>query len=129
LKALAAEGRTVLVSSHLMSEMALTAEHLLIIGRGRLLADTSVDELIAGAGVGTSLVRSPRATELREVLLPAGATVTGVEPGMLRVAGLPAARIGDLALRHGLPVHELTPQRASLEQAYMELTRDALEYR
>jgi ABC-2 type transport system ATP-binding protein len=129
LKSLAAEGRTVLVSSHLMSEMALTAEHLVIIGRGRLLADTTLDELIARVGVGSVLVRSPNATELRDRLVAAGATVTGAEPGLLRATGLTAEQIGDLALRHGLPVHELTPQRASLEQAYMELTRDELEYR
>jgi ABC-2 type transport system ATP-binding protein len=129
LKSLAAEGRTVLVSSHLMSEMAVTAERLVIIGRGRLLADTAVDELIARVGVGSVLVRSPYATDLRDLLVPAGATVTSAEPGLLRVTGLAAERIGDLALGHGLVVHELTPQRASLEQAYMELTRDALEYR
>jgi ABC-2 type transport system ATP-binding protein len=129
LKGLAAAGRTVLVSSHLMSEMAVTADHLVIIGRGRLLADTTVDDLIARVGVGSILVRSPQATALRDVLLPAGATVTGVEPGLLRVSGLPGERIGDLALAHGLLVHELSPQRASLEQAYMELTRDELEYR
>jgi ABC-2 type transport system ATP-binding protein len=129
LKSLAAEGRTVLVSSHLMSEMAVTAEHLVIIGRGRLLADTTVDELIARVGVGTVLVRSPVATELRDLLVAAGATVTSAEPGVLRVTGLTAERIGDLALERGLAVYELVPQRASLEQAYMELTRDALEYR
>jgi ABC-2 type transport system ATP-binding protein len=129
LKSLAAEGRTVLVSSHLMSEMAVTAEHLVIIGRGRLLADTTVDELIARVGVGSVLVRSPRATDLRDLLVPVGAAVTSAEPGLLRVTGLAAERIGDLALRHGVAVHELTPQRASLEQAYMELTREALEYR
>src|SRR5262249_54076590 len=129
LKSLAAEGRTVLVSSHLMSEMAVTAEHLVIIGKGRLLADTTLDELIARVGVGSVLVRSPGAIELRDRLVAAGAAVTSAEPGLLRVTGLAVERIGDLALRHGLPVHELTPQRASLEQAYMELTRDALEYR
>jgi ABC-2 type transport system ATP-binding protein len=128
LKSLAAEGRTVLVSSHLMSEMAVTAEHLVIIGRGRLLADTALDELIARVGVGSVLVRSPSATELRDLLVAGGATVTSAEPGLLRVAGLAAERIANLALGHGLPVYELVPQRASLELAYMELTRDALEY-
>jgi ABC-2 type transport system ATP-binding protein len=129
LKSLAAEGRTVLVSSHLMSEMAVTAEHLVVIGRGRLLADTTVDELIARLGAGSVLVRSPRATELRDLLLRQGATVTSEEPGLLKVSGVAAADIGDLARDHGLAVHELTPQRASLEQAYMELTREAVEYR
>jgi ABC-2 type transport system ATP-binding protein len=129
LKSLAAEGRTVLLSSHLMTEMAVTAEHLIIIGRGRLLADTTLGDLIARVGVGSVLVRSPDCGRLRDALVAGRATVTSAEPGMLRVAGLPAERIGDLALRHGIAVHELTPQHASLEQAYMELTRDALEYR
>jgi ABC-2 type transport system ATP-binding protein len=124
LKSLAAEGRTVLVSSHLMSEMAVTAEHLVVIGRGRLLADTTVDELIARLGVGSVLVRSPHGTALADLLVHHGATVTSDEPGLLRVGEVPAERIGDLALRHGIPLYELSPQRASLEQAYMELTRD-----
>ena len=129
LRGLAAEGRTVLVSSHLMSEMALTAEHLVIIGRGSLLADTTVAELIERVAVGSVLVRSPRATELGDVLARDGGTVTGTEPGTLQVSGVSAERIGDLALEHGLPVYELTPRRASLEEAYMELTRNAVEYR
>jgi ABC-2 type transport system ATP-binding protein len=129
LKSLAAEGRTVLVSSHLMSEMALTAEHLVIIGRGRLLADTTVDDLVAGLGIGSVLLRSPDAAELRDLLVARGATVTSEEPGQLRVSGVAAAEIGGLARDRGLAVHELTPQRASLEQAYMELTREAVEYR
>jgi ABC-2 type transport system ATP-binding protein len=129
LKTLAAEGRTVLVSSHLMSEMALTADRLVIIGRGRLLADTSVGELIARVGVGGVLVRSPHATDLRDLLVGHGATVTSAEPGALQVSGLDAETIADLATDRGLVLHELTPQRASLEQAYMELTRDAVQYR
>jgi ABC-2 type transport system ATP-binding protein len=128
LKGLAAEGRTVLVSSHLMSEMAVTAEHLVIIGRGRLLADTTVDELIARVAVGAVLVRSPHATDARDLLVHHGATVTSVEPGVLQVSGLTAAKIGDLALDRGLALHELTPRRASLEEAYMDLTREAVEY-
>ncbi|MBF9128017.1 ATP-binding cassette domain-containing protein [Plantactinospora sp. S1510] len=129
LQGLAAEGRTVLVSSHLMSEMAVTAEHLVIIGRGRLLADTTVADLIARVAVGSVLVRSPNATELAELLVAHGAEVTGVDRGLLQVAGLTAEAIGDLALAGGVAVHELTPQRASLEEAYMELTREAVEYR
>jgi ABC-2 type transport system ATP-binding protein len=129
LKALAAEGRTVLVSSHLMSEMAVTADHLVIIGRGRLLADTVVDELIARVAVDGVLVRSPHATDLGDLLVGQGATVTSAEPGVLQVAGLTAERIADLAVERRLALHELAPQRASLEQAYMELTRDAVEYR
>jgi ABC-2 type transport system ATP-binding protein len=129
LKTLAAEGRTVLVSSHLMSEMAVTADHLVIIGRGRLLADTSVEELIARVAVGSVLVRSPHATDLRELLVGQGATVTSAQPGVLKVGGLTAEQIADLAVDRHMALHELAPQRASLEQAYMELTRDAVEYR
>jgi ABC-2 type transport system ATP-binding protein len=128
LKELAAQGRTVLVSSHLMSEMAVTAEHLVIIGRGRLLADTSIDELIARVEVSRVLVRSPRATDLRDLLSGRGASVTSEEPGTLLVSGVPAGTVSELAAAHRLPLSELTPQRASLEQAYMELTRDAREY-
>jgi ABC-2 type transport system ATP-binding protein len=129
LKTLAAEGRTVLVSSHLMSEMAVTADHLVIIGRGRLLADTTMDELIGRVAVGSVLVRSPHATDLRELLVGQGATVTSAEPGVLRVGGLAAEQIADLAVERRMALHELAPQRASLEQAYMELTHDAVEYR
>ncbi|RKN50266.1 ABC transporter ATP-binding protein [Micromonospora endolithica] len=129
LHGLAAEGRTVLVSSHLMSEMAVTAENLIIIGRGKLLADTSIDDLIARVGVGTVTVRSPRAAELRDVLTAHGATVTSVEPSTLQVTDLPVEEIGELALGREIVLYELTPRRASLEQAYMELTREAVEYR
>jgi ABC-2 type transport system ATP-binding protein len=129
LKTLAAEGRTVLVSSHLMSEMAVTADRLVIIGRGRLLADTGVGELIARVAVGSVLVRSPHATDLRDLLVGQGATVTSAEPGVLHVGGLTAPQIADLAVGRRMALHELTPQRASLEEAYMELTRDAVEYR
>jgi ABC-2 type transport system ATP-binding protein len=118
----------VLVSSHLMSEMALTAEHLVIIGRGRLLADTTMDELI-GRVVGSVLVRSPQASDLRDLLVGQGATVTSAEPGVLQVGGLTAEQIADLAVERSMALHELAPQRASLEQAYMELTRDAVEFR
>lgn len=127
LKDLAAQGRTVFVSSHLMSEMALVADHLVVIGKGRLLADTTVDALTGQATAARVLVRSPQSMPLREALLVRGATVTD-EQDALWVQGVPAERIGDLAAELGVPVHELTPQRASLEQAYMELTRDAVEY-
>ena len=123
LKELAAEGRTVLVSSHLMSEMAVTADHLLIIGGGRLLADTTVDELISRVEVARVLVRSPDATHLRDLLIARGATVTSSEPGLIEVDGLGAEAIGAAAAAGRLVLHELTPRRASLEQAYMELTR------
>jgi ABC-2 type transport system ATP-binding protein len=128
LKQLAAEGRTVLVSSHLMSEMAVTAEHLVIIGRGRLLADTTIDELIARVGIGTVVVRTPSGTELRDLLVRRGATVTSDEPGVLVVGGIEADAIGGLAHEHRIAVHQLIPQRASLEEAYMDLTRNAVEY-
>ncbi|MFD1542946.1 ABC transporter ATP-binding protein [Nonomuraea guangzhouensis] len=128
LKHLAADGRTVLVSSHLMSEMAMTAQHLVIIGRGRLLADISTAELIARSGVDRVRVRSPQATELRDLLVRQGAAVTTDEPGTLLVGGLPVETISTLARGHDLALHELSPRRASLEQAYMRLTRDAMEF-
>jgi ABC-2 type transport system ATP-binding protein len=128
LKGLAAEGRTVFVSSHLMSEMALTAEHVIVVGRGRLIADTSVDDLISGASVNTVLVRSPEAERLRAALAGPDVTVSSEERGLLEVAGLDAAQIGDVARDLGIAVHELTPQRASLEEAFMTMTRDDVEY-
>jgi ABC-2 type transport system ATP-binding protein len=128
LKGLAAEGRTVFVSSHLMSEMALTAEHVIVVGRGRLIADTSVDDLITGASVNTVLVRSPEAERLRAALAGPDVTVSSEERGLLEVAGLDAAQIGDAARDLGIAVHELTPQRASLEEAFMTMTRDDVEY-
>ena len=128
LKDLAAEGRTVLVSSHLMSEMALTADHLIVIGKGRLIADTPIAEMIATASHTTVLVRSPRATELAALLTGPGVTAAVPEPFRLEVSGIPAAQIGDLAAAHGIPIHELTPQRASLEEAFMKLTNDAIEF-
>jgi ABC-2 type transport system ATP-binding protein len=129
LKRLAAEGRTVFVSSHLMSEMALTADHLIVIGRGRLIADASVDEFVRGASRDVVLVRSPDADRLVHALSGDGAVVTPIEPGAVRVEGLSAAQVGDLALEHRIAVHELTPQRASLEEAFMDLTRDDVEFK
>src|SRR5947209_6058858 len=128
LKALAAEGRTIFVSSHLMSEMALTAEHVVVVGRGRLIADTSVEELIRGASVSTVLVRSAEAPRLRAALAGPDVTVSSTQADVLDVTGLPAARIGDTARDLGVAVHELTPQRASLEEAFMEMTKDDVEY-
>ncbi len=128
LKDLAAEGRTVFVSSHLMSEMALTAEHLIVVGRGRLIADMSVDELIRSASTNIVAVRSPEATQLRDALAGPDVTVTTSEPGQLEVTGLTAAQIGDAARDRGLAVHELTPRQASLEEAFMDMTRDSVEY-
>jgi ABC-2 type transport system ATP-binding protein len=128
LKQLASEGRSVLISSHLMSEMAITADHLLVIGRGRLLADTPIADLIARVGVDQVLVRSPQATELRDLLVQRAATVTPVQPGLLRVRGMSAELIGVLAAESGVVLYELAPQRASLEQAYLQLTRAAVEF-
>ncbi|MEV6025312.1 ATP-binding cassette domain-containing protein [Streptomyces sp. NPDC052036] len=128
LKGLAAEGRTVLVSSHLMSEMALTAEHLIVIGRGRLIADTSVAEFTAQAAGDLVRVRSDEAEKLRGLLAGPDVTITSQEPGVLSVTGLSSDRIGRIAADNGIALAELTPQQASLEEAFMELTRDAVEY-
>ena len=130
LKNLAAEGRTVFVSSHLMSEMALTADHLIVVGRGKLIADTGVEEFLRHASGNVVRVRSPQADDLRS-RLAAGpdVTVEAVEPGLLEVTGLTAAQIGDAAAEHGIALHELTPQQASLEEAFMDLTRDDVEFK
>ena len=130
LKSLAAEGRTVFVSSHLMSEMSLTADHLIVIGRGRVIADTSTEDFITQASGDVVRVRSPQADRLRELLEGPTVTVTSAgEPGMVDVHGLKAAQIGDLAAANGIPLHELTPQQASLEDAFMELTREDVEFK
>ncbi|RKN51077.1 ABC transporter ATP-binding protein [Micromonospora endolithica] len=128
LKGLAAEGRTVFVSSHLMSEMAQTAEHLIVVGKGRLIADVSVAEFVARAAHDTVRVRSPQATRLRDLLVGPDVTVTGGEPGLLEVTGLTREQIGDRAATAGLTLHELSTQQTSLEEAFMTLTRDAVEY-
>ena len=128
LKGLAAEGRTVFVSSHLMSEMALTADHLIVIGRGRLIADTSVDDFVARASAKVVLVRSPELPRLRAALEAPGVTFEGGERGRLEVHGLTTEQIGDAAAAHGIAIHELTPQQASLEEAFMTLTRSAVEF-
>jgi ABC-2 type transport system ATP-binding protein len=128
LKGLAAEGRTVFVSSHLMSEMALTADHLIVIGRGRLIADTGVDEFVRASSKKLVHARSPEAGRLRELLLGPEVTVTTSEPGLLEVSGLTAEQIGETAAAHGIVLHELTPLHASLEEAFMQLTREELEY-
>ncbi|SHM66528.1 ATP-binding cassette domain-containing protein [Actinacidiphila paucisporea] len=128
LKDLAAEGRTVLLSSHLMSEMALTAEHLIVIGRGRLMADTSVAEFVRAAA-GTSVrVRTDEADQLRQALAGPDVTVRSTEREVLDVTGLSSDRIGRIAADRGIALAELTPQQASLEEAFMEMTRDAVEY-
>ncbi len=128
LKNLAAEGRTVFVSSHLMSEMALTADHLIIIGRGRLIADLSVDEFVRQASGNHVRVRSPQAAQLRDVLAGPLVTVSEAENGALEIGGLTAEQIGEAAAANGLVLHELTPLQASLEEAFMDLTRDEVEF-
>ncbi|MEV0092275.1 ATP-binding cassette domain-containing protein [Streptomyces sp. NPDC050738] len=127
LKSLAAEGRTVLVSSHLMSEMALTAHHLVVVGRGRLLADTTVEQLVRDAGGATVKVVTPDADVLRGAL-PGGLTVASTAADTLEIRGLDAPAVGRIAAAHAVALHELTPQAPSLEQAFMDLTRDAVEY-
>jgi ABC-2 type transport system ATP-binding protein len=129
LKGLAAEGRTVFVSSHLMSEMSLTADHLIVIGRGRKIADTSTAEFLQAASGNVVRVRSPQATELARLLAGPNVTVEPLEPGHLEVHGPTAARIGDTAAANGVAVHELTPQQASLEEAFMNLTREEIEFK
>jgi ABC-2 type transport system ATP-binding protein len=128
MKTLAAEGRTVFLSSHLMSEMALTAEHLIVIGRGRLIADVSVEEFIRRHSRTIVLVRSPDATELAAQITAPDVTVEAVEPGLLEIQGLTAAQIGKEAADGQFTLYELTPQQASLEEAFMNLTRDEVEY-
>ncbi|MBU8861671.1 MULTISPECIES: ATP-binding cassette domain-containing protein [unclassified Micromonospora] len=128
LRGLAAEGRTVFVSSHLMSEMAQTADHLIVVGRGRLLADVSLAEFTRRASRTTVRVRSPQAAALRDLLAGPDVTITVAEPGLLEVSGLRREVIGDRAAAAGLTLHELTAPGASLEEAFMTMTRDAVEY-
>jgi ABC-2 type transport system ATP-binding protein len=129
LKGLAAEGRTVFVSSHLMSEMSLTADHLIVIGRGRKIADTSTSEFLSAASGNVVRVRSPHAAELRALLAGLDVTVEALDPGHLEVHGMTAGQIGDTAAANGLALHELTPQQVSLEEAFMDLTREDLEFK
>jgi len=129
LKGLAAEGRTVFVSSHLMSEMSLTADHLIVIGRGKKIADTSTSEFLSAASGNVVRVRSPQAAELQRLLVAPGVDVEALEPGYVEVRGLTAVQIGDVAAANGFALHELTPQQASLEEAFMDLTREDIEFR
>ena len=129
MKALAADGRTVFVSSHLMNEMAVTADHLIVIGRGKLVADCSTEEFIERSTEQTVVVHSPDATKLAEIIAAEGGTTTpDGNDGMMTVAGMAARRVGELAARDGLVLYELTTRRGSLEEAFMELTRDSVEY-
>ncbi|GAB1512096.1 ABC transporter ATP-binding protein [Actinophytocola sp. KF-1] len=124
---LADEGRTVFVSSHLLSEMALTAQELVVIGRGKLIAQCSTEEFVAQATESTVVVRSPQLPLLRSALGQLGASVRD-EGDSLVVSGMDIAKIGDLAAEKGVALHELSPQRGSLEEAFIQLTGDAVEY-
>ncbi|MFE9019557.1 ABC transporter ATP-binding protein [Streptomyces sp. NPDC007808] len=128
MKSLAAQGRTVFVSSHLMSEMALTADHLVVIGQGRLLADTTMADFIERNSRSYVRVRTPQRERLLDVLQTAGITAVETGTGALEVDGGKAEQIGELAARHGVVLHELSPQQASLEEAFMQLTAESVEY-
>ncbi|MCX4560630.1 ABC transporter ATP-binding protein [Streptomyces umbrinus] len=128
LRRLADEGRAVMLSSHLMSETAQIADHLVIIGRGRLLVDTTVDDFIRDAGSGGVKVATADTAGLRSLLVGPDVTITSSSRDELMVHGRDAREIGAIAAAHGLALHELTPQAVSLEQAFMDLTRDAVEY-
>ena len=131
MKNLAAQGRTVFVSSHLLSEMALTADHLIVIGRGRLIADAATPDFIARATRASVRVRSPRLAELRTALVEANLQVVDAPPGpvaALEVLDAPIEQVGDVAGAAGITLHELTPQLGSLEEAFIQLTGDAVEY-
>ena len=130
LKGLAREGRTVFLSSHLMSEIALTADQLIVVGRGRLIADASVADVVAQASTNAAVhVRSEAAETLRGALVRPGVDVRALDPGLLEVHGLTGRQIGEIALEEGIVLDELTPQQASLEDAFMALTGDAVDYR
>jgi ABC-2 type transport system ATP-binding protein len=129
MKALAAEGRTVFVSSHLMSEMEHTADHLIVIGRGKLIAESTMQEFVARASGSAVRVRTPSTAQLVRAVTAKGATVSTEDDGAVEVRGMSTEQIGDLAFGEGIRLHELTTVRASLEEAFMELTADSVEYR
>jgi ABC-2 type transport system ATP-binding protein len=126
---LAGEGRTVLLSSHLMSEMAMTADHVIVLGRGQVLADAELSELVSAWTSNAVRVRSPRLSELVAAIAGPDITVTAAEPGLAEITGVTAASLGDLAASLGIPVHELTSRTGSLEDAYLALTGEAVEYK
>ena len=128
MRALATEERTIFVSSHLMSEMAVTADHLVVIGRGALIANSSTQDFIARSSERSVLVRTPDQARLRELIADEGGSVQVEEDGGMVVTGLPAPRIGELAATDSLVLHELTPRLPSLEEAFMELTAGSVEY-
>ncbi|MET9482054.1 ABC transporter ATP-binding protein [Streptomyces sp. NPDC006638] len=128
MKALAAEGRTIFVSSHLMSEMALTADHLIVIGQGRLLANTSMAQFIHDNSRSYARLRSPERERLNDILAAEGYTPVEAEGGVLEIDGAETEELGELAARHGIVLHELSAQRASLEDAFMQMTAESVEY-
>jgi ABC-2 type transport system ATP-binding protein len=128
LQGLAAEGRTVFVSSHLMSEMAVTATQLIVVGRGRLIASGSVEDLIHQASTGAVIVRTKEADRLERLLAGPGTQIERPRPGTLKVSGMDSEAVGLTAAREGIPLIELAPQQATLEEAFMEITRDAVEF-
>lgn len=127
-KYLAGQGRTVFLSSHLMSEMALTADHLIVIGRGHIVASGPVQEVVDASTQSSVRVRSPQAAQLAELVAGPGVTVTSTEPGLLTVVGHTSEAVGEAAAGAGIVLHELTPVRGSLEEAFMSLTQDTVEY-
>jgi ABC-2 type transport system ATP-binding protein len=128
-RGLAAEGRTVLLSSHLMSEMAVTADHLIVLGKGRVIADAPVGDVLGGATRTGVHVRSPQASDLAALLASPDVTVTHVGRDALDITGIDAGAVGEAAASGGIVLHELTPRTASLEEAYLQLTKDDVEYR
>ncbi|MFI5667474.1 ABC transporter ATP-binding protein [Streptomyces sp. NPDC051704] len=129
MKGLAAEGRTIFVSSHLMSEMALTADHLIVIGQGKLLADMSMADFIHKNSRSYVRLRSPQQERLKDVLHEAGIDAISVPAtGVLEIDGVAVEQLGELAAQHQIVLHELSPQRASLEEAFMRMTADSVEY-
>jgi ABC-2 type transport system ATP-binding protein len=129
MKALAAQGRTVFVSSHLMSEMENTADHLIVVGKGTLIADCSMTEFIARSSGSAVRVRTPSPDSMVLAIAAEGGTATTEKDGTLLVQGMPAEQVGDIAFEKGIRLHELATIRASLEEAFMELTGDSVEYR
>ncbi|HYI33753.1 MAG TPA: ABC transporter ATP-binding protein, partial [Glaciibacter sp.] len=129
LKQLAAEGRTVFLSSHLMSEMAVTADHLIIIGRGRLIADAPLQEILAGVHDARIIVRTPDAARLAAAVAAAAVTVTSVSADSLEITGMSAPEVANVAASAGIAVHELTTHATSLEEAYLSLTDASVQYR
>jgi ABC-2 type transport system ATP-binding protein len=128
LKSLAAQGRSIFVSSHLLSEMALMADHLVVIGKGRLIATGPVEEFVSSAHANAVVVRTPDASVLADLLTAQGATVEAMEPGMLTISGLAAQAVGDLAFDHHVRLHELSNKVATLEEAFLERTAGAEEF-